>query len=162
MNSRHRSPEIELLLRLIDESYEKKAWHGPNLRGSIRGLSSDEAAWRTDSKRHNIWEIVVHAAYWKYIVRRRLTGEKRGSFPIKGSNWFRRPQSKSDSAWIDDIHLLDEVHRSMRDVIEEMSSKNLETIPTGSNVSNVQMISGIASHDVYHTGQIQILKRLMT
>src|SRR5262249_48741890 len=70
----------DLLLRILDEAYERKAWHGTNLRGSLRGVSSDTAAWRPARGRHNIREIAVHCAYWKYTVRRRLTGEKRGSF----------------------------------------------------------------------------------
>ena len=78
MSKKKSNPQIKLLLSLIDEAYEKKTWHGPNLRGSIRGLTAKQASWRPSPKRHNIWEIVVHAAYWKYIVRRRLLGEKKG------------------------------------------------------------------------------------
>src|SRR5713101_8707856 len=63
-------PEIEHLLGLLDEAYRRAAWHGPNLRGSIRGLTAREAAWRPKAGRHNIWEIVAHTAYWKYAVRR--------------------------------------------------------------------------------------------
>src|SRR5262245_16173373 len=77
--------EIVRLLDQIEEGYARRTWHGPNLRGSIRGLSSARAAKRLSPSRHNIWEIVVHCAYWKYAVRRRITGEKRGSFPLKGS-----------------------------------------------------------------------------
>src|SRR6266404_471126 len=84
-------PEIEHLLGLLDEAYKRAAWHGPNLRGSIRGVTAHEAAWRPKAGRHNIWEIAVHAAYWKYTVRRRLLGKKRGSFSLPGSNWFLRP-----------------------------------------------------------------------
>ena len=53
--------EIQLLLQLIGEAYEQRAWQGTNLRGSIRGLTAQEAAWRPAPDRHNIWEIVVHA-----------------------------------------------------------------------------------------------------
>src|SRR6185436_8272660 len=81
------------LLALLDQAYDRRSWHGTNLRGSIRGVSTEQAAWRPGPSRHNIWEIVVHAAYWKYAARRRLTGEARVSFPIKGSNWFERPES---------------------------------------------------------------------
>ncbi|MGB6032577.1 MAG: DinB family protein, partial [Bacteroidota bacterium] len=84
------STETALLLDIIDEAFDRRSWHGTNLRGSIRGLSTGEAAWRARPGRHNIWEITVHAAYWKYTVYRRLTGGKRGSFPLPGSDWFER------------------------------------------------------------------------
>ena len=155
------SKEIQILLQLIDEAYEKRAWQGTNLRGSLRGLTAQDAAWRPMPDRHNIWEIMIHAAYWKYIVRRRLLGEKKGSFPLKGSNWIKRPIVLSENAWREDIHLLDEMHRSMREAVALLRPSGLARKPGGSKVTNASIISGIACHDIYHTGQIQLLKRLM-
>ena len=155
------SPELSILLKGLDEGYHKKAWHGPNLRGSIRGLPARDAAWRPRKGRHNIWEIVVHCAYWKYIVRRRILGEKRGSFALKGSNWFKRPDVMSAAAWRNDVNLLEQMHQSMIDTIAQLSTSDLRKKPRGSKVDNQAIISGIAMHDVYHAGQIQILKRLM-
>ena len=81
-------PEIDVLLNLIDQAFDHSSWHGTNLKGSIKGMTAKQAAWRPAPGRHNAWELVVHAAYWKNIVRRRLLGEAKGSFPLKGSNWF--------------------------------------------------------------------------
>lgn len=76
------APEIRLLLALLDEGFDRAAWHGPNLRGALRGLTAAHAAQRPAPGRHCIWEIALHCAYWKYAVCRRLTGEgARGSFP---------------------------------------------------------------------------------
>lgn len=155
------SPELKLLLQIIDEGYQKKTWHGPNLRGSIRGLTAKQAAWRPNPQRHNIWEIAVHTAYWKYAVWRRITGKKRGSFPLQGSNWFKRPVEMSEAAWKHDVKLLDDMHKLMVKAISELKPTALNTIPKGSKVSNRSIIWGIAAHDVYHAGQIQLLKRLM-
>jgi uncharacterized damage-inducible protein DinB len=152
--------EIRLLLNLIDQAYEKKAWHGPNLRGSLRGLTAAEAAWRPEPQRRSIAEIVLHAAYWKYIVRRRLRGDKRGSFDLKGSNWFPVPAPLTETTWRQYLRLLERAHRDMRAVVAELPHQRLGDKPGGSKVSNVSMISGIAAHDLYHTGQIQLLKRL--
>lgn len=136
------------LLALIDEAYEKKSWHGPNLRGVLRGVTEEQAAWRPAEGRHNIWELTVHAAYWKYTVRRRLLGEKRGSFAPKGSNWFTRPDGIAK--WADDLKILGEEHRKMRAAIAaaKLDAKGLH------------LVRGIAAHDLYHAGQIQLLKRL--
>ena len=155
------SSELHTYLTLLSEGYSKKTWHGPNLRGSIRGLAAEEAAWRSSADRHNIWEIVVHCAYWKYAVRRRILGEKRGSFPLKGSNWFKRPDLLSEEAWRQDVRLLHDMHELMVEVIAELRQSDLDKIPPGSKVSNRSIISGITMHDVYHAGQIQLLKRMM-
>lgn len=152
--------ELSLLLRLLDEAYEKKTWHGTNLKGSIRGLTVEEAAWRQSPDRHNIWELTVHCAYWKYAVRRRLLNEKRGSFPLKGSNFFKRPIELSQAAWKEDLHLLDETHRSLREAVASFPPSKLNAKSPDSKYPNIFVIYGIANHDIYHTGQIQLLKRL--
>jgi hypothetical protein len=150
--------EIDLLLRIIDQAFDHTSWHGPNLRGSVRGVDADEAAFRPAPGRKNIWEHIVHAAYWKYVVRRRLTGEKRGSFPLKGSNWFTRPSSPH--LWVEDLALLDEMHRALRDVIAAFPAGKLFSSLGRGKIDAFRLISGIAAHDVYHAGQIGLLKRL--
>jgi len=152
--------EIEHLLRLLDEAYSRAAWHGPNLRGSIRGLTPREAAWRVEPGRHNIWEIVVHAAYWKYVVRRRLLGEKRGSFSLHGSNWFVRPVDRTEKAWRAGVALLDGEHQRLRETVSSFQPENLDRPARGSKTVARQLIAGIAFHDVYHAGQIQLIKKL--
>lgn len=152
---------LDLLLKLVEESYVRKAWHGPNLRGSLRGITVEEAAWRPQPDRHNIWEIILHCAYWKYIVRRRILGEQKGSFPLKGSNWFKRPVVFTSAALSQDMALLAETHRSMVKAIQSLEPGTLPKIPKNSNVNTAAIVRGIASHDVYHAGQIQLLKRLM-
>jgi hypothetical protein len=152
--------EIDQLLAILDRAYSKQSWHGTNLRGSVRGLSLDHVGWRPAPGRHNIWEIVVHAAYWKYAVWRRLTGERRGSFPVAGSNWFVRAENGSHAQWLEDIALLDRTHRALRDAVAQLAPRALTRAAPKSKVTNFDLIAGIAAHDLYHAGQIQLLKRL--
>ena len=92
---------LKLVLAVLDEAYQRKTWHGPNLKQSLKGVTVVEAAWRPGPGRHNIWEVALHAAYWKYTVRRRIEGNKRGSFALKGSNFFLRPEkgNATEAAW---------------------------------------------------------------
>ena len=154
------APEIAQLLAIIDAAYDRKSWHGTNLRGSLRGLTVAQAAWRPQPGRHNIWELIVHAAYWKYIGLRRLTSGARGSFPLSGSNWLARPQEPSERALKADIALLGDMHRALRDAVAALPARELAVTPRGSTVSNFALLSGVAAHDLYHAGQIQLLKRL--
>jgi len=141
------------LLRSYEQAYNRRSWHGTNLRGSIRGVSAARAAKRPGRGRHNIWEIVVHSAYWKYVVWRRITGEPRGSFPLTGSNWFRRPEELSEKAWRADIALLERMHRQLRDAIARLGAREF--------AKHYDLLTGIVAHDVYHAGQIQLLKRII-
>lgn len=148
---------IDLYLRLIDEAYDQPAWHGPNLRGALRGVSVAEAVWRPAAKRHSIWEIALHAAYWKYAVRRRLSGDiKRGSFARRPSNWPALPQPDA-AAWKADLALLDEEHRQLRAVIAGFPARRLTEKLPGKPYDYARLIGGIAAHDYYHAGQVRML-----
>ena len=153
-------PRIALLLDNLDDAYNKTAWHGPNLRGAIRGVPVAQAVWRPHPKRHNIAEITVHTAYWKYAARRRLRGDKRGSFPLKGSNWFTLPRNLTAAQWRDYTRLLDAEHAQLREAIAELPPARLPQVPKGSKIDNAKLIYGIAAHDLYHAGQIRLLKSL--
>ena len=157
-------PELKIVLAMIDQAFDRKSWHGTNLRGSIRGLTAAEAARRPAPGRHNVWELVVHAAYWKYTVRRRLLSEARGSFPLEGSNFFARPDGRGESepAWQADVRLLVETHRSLREAVARLAPAELHATPPGSKVSTLALLTGIAAHDLYHAGQIQLIKRMRT
>ena len=145
----------DLLLANLDHAYEKRGWHGTNLRGSIRGLGPADVSWRPAKGRHNIWELTLHAAYWKYAVRRKLTGAKRGSFPMKGSNWFPSPARMDEAAWKEIVALLDREHRALREAVAAMDEAALR------DPKKLRLVYGVAAHDLYHTGQIQIVKRLL-
>jgi len=146
----------ELLLALLSEGFARAAWHGPNLQQSLKGVSARGAAWRPARGRHNIWELTLHAAYWKYAVRRKIEGGKRGSFVLKGSNFFPRPEKgkATEAAWRADLALLASEHsalmQSVRRALKANPSKKL-----------LRLLYGIAFHDIYHAGQIRLLRRLL-
>jgi uncharacterized damage-inducible protein DinB len=156
------SAEITWLLQLLDEAFHKPSWHGPNLKGSLRRVTLAQALYRPAAHRHSIWEYALHAAYWKYAARRRLLGDPRGSFPRRGSNWVAHPDCRTatEADWKRDRNLLDEQHRLLRDAVSSLDPALLTMVPRGAKVTNAQLIRGVALHDVYHAGQIQLLKRL--
>ncbi len=152
--------KIAVLLHALDEAYDRRAWHGTALKGSLRGVTARQAAWRPAPGRHNIRELAVHAAYWKYRVRRRLTGEKRGSFPMNGNNWFEL-SGADEKTWRSERDLLEREHRALCRAVAKLPPGRLAgALPGTSRRSALREIAGIALHDVYHTGQIQLLKAL--
>jgi uncharacterized damage-inducible protein DinB len=148
---------VSVLVRLLDEAYSKQGWHGPNVKGSIRGLDAEAATWRPSPGRHNIRELVLHIAYWKYTVRRRLTGIKRGSFALEGSDWFSRDVADA-GAWHEEMALVDAEHRALREEVLKLTDADL-----GRRVGRhdfARLVFGAAAHDNYHNGQIVMLKRM--
>ena len=146
------------LLRLVDEAFERTAWHGPNLRAAVRRVTPELASWRPKSAKRNIAEITVHCAYWKYAVRRRILGGKRGSFALKGSNWFALPHRLTKKQWADYVRLLDDEHTALKEAIAAAPWAAL--CAKGSRKDPAEFVHGIAMHDVYHAGQIRTLKAM--
>ena len=143
----------ELLLEIADQGYERMTWHGPNLKQALRGVSARQAAWRPARGRHNIWEYTIHAAYWKYVARKRLLDDPRRAFPFPGRNWFSSPAALSEKDWKAARALLEREHRKWRVAVFKCAARRLRKKHTG-------LIFGVAFHDVYHAGQIQLLRRL--
>jgi hypothetical protein len=150
----------KLLLASIDEAYDARSWHGTNLRGALRGVTREQAAWRPGDDRHNIWELMLHAAYWKYDIRRRLTGEKGRSFALEGSNFWARPVEGSLAEWRADLALLQREHDLLRHAVAAFPDARWTRKAPGKPFNFDGLVRGVAAHDLYHAGQIQLLKRL--
>lgn len=143
--------ELALLLELLDHAFEKASWHGPNLLGSFKGVKADDATW-APAGRKSIWEQVLHAAYWKHRVLNKLTATAR--FPRRGSNWPKPPAAVTQQAWRQDVQLLIDLHRRLRDTVSGLGPGPIEP-------RTRRLIYGIAYHDIYHAGQIRLLRRLL-
>ena len=150
----------ELLLASLDAAYDKRSWHGVNLRGSLRGVTREQAGQRVAAGRHSIWELTVHAAFWKYDIRRRLTGEKPGAFALEGSNFWTRPVDDTDAAWRADLALLQSEHKLLRAAVAAFPASRWSRKAPGKPFNFEGLVRGVAGHDLYHAGQIQLLKRL--
>jgi uncharacterized damage-inducible protein DinB len=153
--------EIRLLLDMLDRAFVSHGWHGPTLLGALRGVTPRQAVWRPGPRRNTIWDLVLHTAYWKYVVRRRITGDtERGQFPRAPSNWPSPSDRPTAAAWRNDVRLLKRMHAELVSAVAALPPRKLGArSPTG-RWTYAQMIHGVAAHDLYHTGQIQLIKRL--
>jgi len=158
MAKRSLGTEIKTLLSSLEEGFDHAAWHGPNLLTALRGVSARQAAWRPGPDRHNIWELVVHLAYWKYRVRKRLVNGRRGEFPEPGTNWFRRARGLTLKLWRRDLALLKQENRRLRETVAQLDPARLRVVYKGRRLA--EHVRGLAFHDIYHAVQIQLLKKL--
>jgi len=149
-----------LLAHQLDLAFDRRSWHGPNLMGSLRGVTPAEAIWRPQPGRHNINELAVHAAYWKYRVCRLLAAGETPPFGLPGSDFFDRTMQPTKAEWAADITLLRAWHRRLGEFVLSMPTSRLNR-PSGSHAFTVaELISGAAAHDQYHAGQIRLIRRL--
>ena len=149
-----------IVLNHIDQAFEKRAWHGTTLKGSLRGMQVDMAVWKPSPTRRSIWEYLLHAAYWKNEARRIITRDKSIPFERVPRDWPRLPEERTPKTLKKDIDYLKKEHRLYRALIEELPSERLVEARPPKGPSLLDIVQGVANHDLYHTGQIQLLKRL--
>lgn len=150
------------LLDVLAEAFEGPAWHGPSLRSSIKGVTVEEALWRPGKGRNCIWDLVVHAAYGKYLVAARLEPDAEREFGrrLAKSWWPRLPEPADAAAWRADQRLLAEWHEALLEVCSRVPEKRLREKRLQSRFTLAEEVRGLALHDVYHAGQIRLLRRL--
>jgi hypothetical protein len=152
---------IEMLVEGI-QPRSGRSWHGgPTPLGALRGVGAEQARWKPAPRRKSIWTLTLHIAYWNYAVRRLLDGSGRGAFPRRPANWPDPPPRLDERSWAADLALLREEHDRLVAVASRVSPSLLNRRPpTSRRWTYGQLLMGIAMHDAYHTGQIQLLKRL--
>jgi uncharacterized damage-inducible protein DinB len=149
-------------LRLLDPPAGQRPWYGgASALGALRGVDHVQAMWRPYPGRHTIWELALHIAYWNYGVRRRLDESvPRGAFPRTPANWPRMPLIPNPGAWKRDRALLRSEHEALVEVVRSFDPRRLDEKRGESDYRYVDLILGVVTHDIYHTGQIQLMKRL--
>ena len=156
------SATARLLAENIQPAPGRRGWHGgPTPPGALRGVSAEMARWRPAPGRKCIWELALHIAYWKYAVRRKLEGGTGPKFPRSPANWPSLPAPADEAAWAADVALLRTEHARLASTVLGISPGRLGVKPPGAKLWTCgELIVGIAQHDAYHTGQMQLVKRL--
>lgn len=154
-------PRIEPILELIDPPAGQTPWHGgPSLMGTLRGVHAAQAAWKPAPKRHSIWELAVHTAYWDYAVLRYLNPETLKGFGRSPANWAEITDL-SEQAWQADKELISQTRLNLLNAIRSFPAARLdEQCKAKKKWTYIQLIQGVAAHETYHIGQIQLMKRL--
>ncbi len=148
--------EIENVLDQLRRIYEGDAWHGPALRELLADVTAEQAAARPLPGAHSIWELVLHLAAWNNVFRRRLEGvaldePEEGDFPPAGE-----PNAE---AWERAQEKLYRAHERLIESVSNLPEARLEETVPGKDYSFRFMLAGIIRHDVYHSGQVAILRK---
>jgi hypothetical protein len=153
-NARAAGTMRAILIECLRTAFDQRSWHGANLLGSIRSVHATTAAQRLSGRRRTIWQQVLHAAYWKHVVVNKLAGTTR--FPRRGSDWPHMPDKPDEAAWRADVELLKSTQQRLIEVVQSLPAKRLDDAKTR------WLIHGAAAHDLYHAGQIKLLRKMLS
>ena len=141
----------------LERAFRGGAWHGPALAQTLADVDAATASRRPSSGAHTIWEIALHAGAWIDVARRRLAGEPVGELAPE-SDWAA-PADGSEEAWRATLAALEEAHDSLHAAVLELADDRLEDPVAGSDPTIRGLLLGVLQHNVYHAGQIAILKK---
>jgi uncharacterized damage-inducible protein DinB len=149
--------EIARMLDQLDRAYARDAWHGPAVLELLEGVDATRAASRPLASAHSILELTLHMAVWKDVVRRRLEGD--AWQPTPEEDWA--PAAGTSAAdWAAARATLDASHRALAEAVAAFPAAGLDLPPTpDGRRSAYLLIHGVIQHDLYHAGQIAILKK---
>jgi len=152
--------EIERILDQLKRAYEGEAWHGPSVREALAGVTAEQAQARPLPNAHSIWELVHHIAVWESIGRRRLEGDN-AQIVISSPDDWPPADDRSAAAWEQAKASLDRGHHALREAISRVPESRLDE-PVFAGMSTVYVtMHGVIQHDLYHAGQITILKKAL-
>jgi hypothetical protein len=151
--------DARVLGRLLDEGFGPGSWHGPDLRAALADVGPDTAFQRPAPGRHSIAEIALHHAYFVRAVRGQLTGAEPEPFVLEGADWFALPDGRALS-W-DRIRTTVEAEQAALAKVADAIARGRVRSPLG-DAERFDLVLGITCHAVYHAGQVQLVKRLLS
>jgi len=149
--------EIERISEQLKCSFYKGAWHGPSLLEALENVTAKQAAKRPIPQAHTIWELVLHAAAWIKAVDKTITAMEYTQISDE-ANW-PTISDQSESSWNDTLDSLNKSHKKLEKHVLTLKDAALEKIPANTSSSIYRLLHGVIQHNIYHAGQIAILKK---
>lgn len=156
--------DADLIIAELRRAHDGEPWHGPSRSALLADVTPGEAFWHPGGGAHSIWETVLHMRSWtREVARRALGGEP--AAPEDG-DWPAIPE-RSAAAWEESKASLNAAHEELLAAVRAIPESQLvkkagvtRAAPLGTGISHRAMLHSLAEHDIYHTGQIALLKRL--
>lgn len=157
-------PDVERVIKELQRQHDGDPWHGPSRAAILADVSAAEAAWQPGAGAHSIWELVLHMRSWTREVERRVLGAE-PAMPEDGD--WPAILDTGEAAWAEAQASLDAAHEQIVVVVRRLGAERLSGMvgatrdkPLGTGITHRAMLYSLAQHDVYHSGQVAILKRL--
>jgi uncharacterized damage-inducible protein DinB len=153
---KHSTSEPAFLAEQLRRAFEGDAWHGPALLELLRDVDAPAAVAKPLPDVHSIWELVLHIAVWDDAAIRRLDGEK---WQPTGTANFPLVPKPTGMAWRKAIAHASRTHHQLVKKVAALPESKLRDRVPGKRYDFYFMLHGVVQHELYHAGQIAILKK---
>jgi len=150
--------ETERLARTYEMTLHGDAWHGDAIWKILEGVSAECAAHRPLVDFHTIWEIAMHMTYWEAVGAKRLAGERAGMDEDEALNFPAMP-SVTDANWQQTLERFRASNGLFRKALAKLDPAQLDELTAAGKRSYYDEAHGVIQHNIYHAGQIALLKK---
>ena len=150
--------EITRIIDQMDRAMDGEAWHGPSLEELLKDVSAQQAAAHPVAGAHSIWELVNHIGAWNTILAKRAAGKATSVTPEE--DWPPVIDTSAES-WKQTVAAMRAARARLRGVVQKLNDGQLDEIVPGKDHSIYVMLHGGVQHDLYHAGQIAVLKKAL-
>jgi uncharacterized damage-inducible protein DinB len=148
--------EPALIAEQLRRAFEGEAWHGPSLFELLEDVDAARAAAKPIADAHSIWELALHIAVWDAAANRRLAGEK---WQPEGLDNFPLVPKPTEAAWRKTVAQVKRTHDALVKTVAALPESRLRERVPGKRYNFYFMLHGVVQHELYHAGQIAILKK---
>ena len=149
--------EIKRIKDQLKRAFDGEAWHGPSVSEVLAGVTAEQAAAHPVTGAHSIWEIALHICAWERIGRKRIE-EWVPMEVTPEEDWPPVPET-SEHAWKNALNRLRLNHLALEEMIVRLDETRLQDQVPGTPYNVYFLLHGVIQHDLYHAGQIALLKK---
>jgi uncharacterized damage-inducible protein DinB len=155
--------ELRRIADQLRRSWQGEAWSGPSLRDTLEEVTAFQAVQKPVDNGHSIWELVQHLTTWTEVARRRFQGEL---FEVSEAEDWPAVGDTDERAWQSALAKLEQANDDLFSTLEAAakaadSDKRLNQLAPGKDHTIYVLLHGTAQHNLYHAGQISLLKKAL-
>jgi uncharacterized damage-inducible protein DinB len=147
--------EVSRICDQLERAHRGGAWHGPSLREVLADVDSNTASARPIANGHSIRELVIHVMVWEIEAAARLVGKGCDDLPLAEA-W---PEHRTE--WNELLLELDAAHEGLMSAIGALDDEALDNPVNGNPGTTYHLLHGVIQHNLYHAGQIVMLKKAL-
>lgn len=153
--------EINRIHEILRREYAGESWHGPSLSEILEGVSAQQATKRVFPNVHNIAELVIHMTNWRIFTLEKLTGGDSYDIILNSKADWSTINDLTDEGWQEILETLADTQTELLEITSKFPVQRINHIVPGRKYSFYMLLHGIIQHDIYHAGQISILKKMI-
>ena len=149
--------ETYRITELLRNTFDGKPWYGPSVMDTLSEVTLEETLNQVPSG-HTVIELLEHMIAWRTFVIKRLQGDN--EYEVDQEQSFKHISSMTTEAWRDAMQRLHQTQEDLMQILSQTSDDKLDDMVAGREYTVDKMLHGLIHHDIYHIGQIRILRKL--